>query len=94
MRLPFDSHREPVEGVVNLMNIEEIRDYAVFNVKCDPEYAIEVREQYSSVRPGYYMNKKHWNTIIADAKFTSAQLQLFIDDSYNLVSPTKKKKKI
>ncbi len=37
-----------------------------FNVKCDPERAIELREIYSSVIPGYHMNKKHWNTIIVD----------------------------
>lgn len=57
-----------------------------FNVKCDPEYAIELREQYSSVRPGYHMNKKHWNTIIVDGKLTSKQLKQFIQDSYSLVA--------
>jgi predicted DNA-binding protein (MmcQ/YjbR family) len=60
-----------------------------FNVKCEPEYAIELREQYSSIRPGYHMNKKHWNTIIVDGKLTSKQLKQFISDSYFLV--TKKK---
>ncbi len=56
-----------------------------FNVKCDPEKAIELREQYSSVKPGYHMNKKHWNTIIADSSVTDSQLQEWIDDSYRLV---------
>ena len=37
-----------------------------FNVKCDPDYAIELREQYSCIQPGYHMNKKHWNTIFVD----------------------------
>jgi len=61
-----------------------------FNVKCDPEYAIELREQYSSVQPGYHMNKKHWNTIFVDGTLSSKQIKKFIEDSYNLV--TKKKK--
>jgi predicted DNA-binding protein (MmcQ/YjbR family) len=61
-----------------------------FNVKCDPELAIELREQYpESVLSGYHMNKKHWNTIIADGRLTKKQLLQFVDDSYNLV---KKKK--
>jgi predicted DNA-binding protein (MmcQ/YjbR family) len=58
-----------------------------FNVKCDPELAVELREQYpSAVLPGYHMNKKHWNTVIADGTLTKKQLLLMIDDSYNLVN--------
>ena len=58
-----------------------------FNAKCDPELAIELREQYpSAVLPGYHMNKKHWNTVIADGTLTKKQLLQMIDDSYNLVN--------
>jgi predicted DNA-binding protein (MmcQ/YjbR family) len=57
-----------------------------FNVKCDPGYAIELREQYSCVLPGYHMNKKHWNTIIVDGTLTKAQLMKMIKDSYLLVA--------
>lgn len=56
-----------------------------FNVKCDPEYAIELREQFPSILPGYHMNKKHWNTILVDGSITTAHLKQFILDSYNLV---------
>ncbi len=56
-----------------------------FNVKCEPEKAIELRDRYSCVLPGYHMNKKHWNTIIADGSVTSKQLKEWIVDSYNLV---------
>src|ERR1700710_1412049 len=56
-----------------------------FNVKCDPEYAVELREQYSVILPGYHMNKKHWNTIIVDGTLTAKQLKEFIKDSYVLV---------
>ena len=56
-----------------------------FNVKCDPEKAIELREQHSAVLPGFHMNKKHWNTIVVDGTLPNAILQQFVDDSYNLV---------
>lgn len=64
-----------------------------FNVKCDPEKAIELREQYpDAVLPGYHMNKKHWNTVIADGTLSNKQLLAMIDDSYELVHTKKKKR--
>ena len=62
-----------------------------FNVKCDPDRAIALREEYGCVLPGYHMNKKHWNTIIADGTLSAKQLKEMILDSYNLVVKKKKK---
>jgi predicted DNA-binding protein (MmcQ/YjbR family) len=62
-----------------------------FNVKCDPEKAIELREQYPCVLPGYHMNKKHWNTIVVDGSVPLKQLKEWIDHSYDLVATNKKK---
>ena len=64
------------------------------NVKCNPEKAIELREKYTSVLPGYHMNKQHWNTIVCDGSVSNKLIQQWIDDSYNLVvnSLTKKLK--
>lgn len=62
-----------------------------FNVKCDPDEALELREQYACIIPGYHMNKKHWNTIIVDGTLALKQLQQFIDNSYDLVNKGKKK---
>lgn len=56
-----------------------------FNVKCDPEKAIDLREQFKCIQPGYHMNKKHWNTIIVDGTLNRQQLKQFIFDSYLLV---------
>lgn len=56
-----------------------------FNVKCDPEKVEELREQYACVLPGYHMNKKHWNTIVADGSVSRKQVLEWIDDSYKLV---------
>ncbi|HEX8515043.1 MAG TPA: MmcQ/YjbR family DNA-binding protein [Bacteroidia bacterium] len=57
-----------------------------FNVKCDPENAITLREQYSNVLPGYHMNKKHWNTVIADGSTSNKLLKEWIDHSYDIVA--------
>ncbi|MDF2438844.1 MAG: MmcQ/YjbR family DNA-binding protein [Bacteroidota bacterium] len=56
-----------------------------FNVKCDPEKAIALREEYSCVRPGFHMNKKHWNTVVADGSVTDKLLKEWIDHSYDMV---------
>ncbi len=64
-----------------------------FNVKCNPDAAVELREQYpDTVLPGYHMNKKHWNTIVVDGVLSAKQLQQFISDSYQLVLGNKKQK--
>jgi predicted DNA-binding protein (MmcQ/YjbR family) len=61
-----------------------------FNVKCNPDRAIELREEYpEGILPGYHMNKKHWNTIVAMG-LKNAMLKEMIDDSYNLVRGKKK----
>jgi predicted DNA-binding protein (MmcQ/YjbR family) len=60
-----------------------------FNVKCDPDKAIELREQFACVLPGYHMNKKHWNTIIVDGSVPSKQIKEWIDDSYSLAKGKK-----
>jgi predicted DNA-binding protein (MmcQ/YjbR family) len=63
-----------------------------FNVKCEPDKAIELRERFSCVLPGYHMNKKHWNTIVDDGSVSSNQLRQWIDDSYNLIVESLPKK--
>jgi len=55
------------------------------NLKCDPEKAVERREEYSSVIPAFHMNKKHWNTIILNGQLSLKQIREMIDESYDLV---------
>lgn len=55
------------------------------NLKCDPEKAIELREEYEKVQPGWHMSKKHWNTIILDGNIRWNDLKDWIDHSYNEV---------
>lgn len=56
-----------------------------FNVKCDPDWAAELRESYSEVQPGFHMNKTHWNTVFMDGNLSNKQLLEMIDHSYQLI---------
>lgn len=63
-----------------------------FNVKCDPDMAIDLREQYpDNILPGYHMNKKHWNTIVVDSGLTRKLVHEMIDQSYELAKGKKKR---
>lgn len=55
------------------------------NLKCDPERAIELREEYEQIQPGWHMGKKHWNSIYFDKSIKDSFVKQLIDDSYNLV---------
>jgi len=55
------------------------------NLKCDPDLALELRDRYEQVRPGYHMNKKHWNTVVLDGVIPQVEIKKMIDDSYDLV---------
>ena len=55
------------------------------NLKCDPDLALELRDRYEQVRPGYHMNKKHWNTVEIESGIPDGELKKMIDHSYELV---------
>lgn len=55
------------------------------NLKCDPERAVELREMYEEVQPGYHMNKKHWNTVNFEGRISDKELKFITDHSYELV---------
>lgn len=56
------------------------------NLKCDPEKAIELREHYEGVQPGYHMNKTHWNTVFLEADVPDKLILALVDHSYTLVA--------
>jgi predicted DNA-binding protein (MmcQ/YjbR family) len=56
------------------------------NLKCDPDVALDLRDRYEQVRPGYHMNKKHWNTVEIGTGIPDAELRKMIDHSYDLVA--------
>ena len=55
------------------------------NLKCDPDLALELRDRYAQVRPGYHMNKKHWNTVELDGVIPGKEIRKMVDHSYDLV---------
>ncbi|WP_411273901.1 MmcQ/YjbR family DNA-binding protein [Daejeonella sp.] len=63
-----------------------------FNVKCDPEKAVSLREEYEEVWPGYHMNKTHWNTVYMNGRLSDPQLKQMIDHSYDLIVTSLPKK--
>ena len=62
------------------------------NLKCNPERALELRERYDAVQPGYHMNKKHWNTVQFDGSIPHQEIVDLIDHSYDLVVASLPKK--
>ena len=58
---------------------------AAVNLKCNPEYAIELREQFESVYPGYHMSKKHWNTVTIEGNLPHSLIVELTNHSYDLV---------
>ena len=63
------------------------------NLKCDPDRALELRDRYEQVLPGYHMNKKHWNTVILDGAIPSVAIVEMINHSYFLVQSKAKKRR-
>jgi predicted DNA-binding protein (MmcQ/YjbR family) len=55
------------------------------SVKCEPELAVALRESYRAIRPGYHLNKRHWNTITLDGSLSDRLVYEFVEDSYDLV---------
>jgi len=69
---------------------------ASINLKCNPDKALQLRETYTDIEPGFHMNKKHWNTAHVNRKITDIFVKELINDSYDLVfkSLTKKEREI
>lgn len=66
--------------------------FASVNLKCDPERAVELRERYDGILPGYHMNKAHWNTVLTDGSVKDALIGELLDHSYALVVASLPKK--
>ena len=92
--LPFDETTLVFKVVSKMYCLLNMEPPFSINLKCLPEKAIELREQFEEVQPGFHMNKKHWNTILLDGNLRNTQVIEWINDSYNLVAAglTKKEK--
>ena len=82
---PFDEETLVFKVAGKMFALVDLEDDLSINLKCDPEKAPELREQFPAVIPGYHMNKKHWNTVIIDGSIRDKLIREWIDGSYNLV---------
>jgi len=89
---PFDETTLVFKVMNKMFALTHIEGDLSINLKCNPEKAIELREQFSSVLPGYHMNKKHWNTILIDESISQQQIKNWINNSYDLVVKSLPKK--
>lgn len=83
--LPFGEDTLVFKVGGKLFLLTSISTGTQFNVKCDPELAVELRERHPEVKPGYHMNKKLWNTVMMNGSLTRQQLCEMIDHSYDQV---------
>jgi predicted DNA-binding protein (MmcQ/YjbR family) len=91
---PFGEETLVYKVMGKMFALTDVTEFISVNLKAEPEVAIELREQYESVVPGYHMNKKHWNTIMMDGSVPDKTILSWIDMSYELVVAglTKKQK--
>lgn len=82
---PFDEKTLVFKVVGKMFALCDVDEFRSMNLKCDPERAIELRENYSGINAGYHMNKKHWNTIDCDGSVEDDLCKELIDHSYDLV---------
>jgi predicted DNA-binding protein (MmcQ/YjbR family) len=82
---PFNESALVFKVVGKMFALTNVDSFESVNLKCDPEYAIDLREKHPAIIPGYHMNKKHWNTVILDGSLSDPFIMKLIDDSYQLV---------
>lgn len=82
---PFDHVTLVFKVAGKMFALCDVDLFTSINLKCDPEMAVELRERYPAVKPGYHMSKVHWNTVEMDGSIPDALLKEWIKNSYDLV---------
>lgn len=82
---PFDTKTLVFKVGGKIFALMSVENFKSINLKCNPEKAIELREQFTGIIPGYHMNKKHWNTVLINDDVTDKHLFELIHQSYQLV---------
>ena len=83
--LPFNEDSPVYKVMGKIFLIANLNPPVSINIKCDPEKAVELREKYDFVTPGYHMNKLHWNTVELVTGAPDKEILEWIDHSYELV---------
>ena len=83
---PFDEDTLAIRVMNKIFLLASLEKVPLqINLKCEPEYAVELRERYEAVQPGFHMNKSHWNTVLIDGSILNSELKEMIDHSYEQV---------
>lgn len=83
---PFDEDTLAIRVMNKIFLLASLEKIPLqINLKCDPEHAMELRERYDSVQPGFHMNKSHWNTVHINGSIPNSELKVMIDHSYEQV---------
>jgi predicted DNA-binding protein (MmcQ/YjbR family) len=83
--LPFDEDSPVYKVMGKIFCISSLTPPFYINLKCDPEKAVELREEHEEIQPGYHMNKLHWNTVSLEGTLRNEFILEMIDHSYELV---------
>ena len=89
---PFDESTLVFKVMGKMFALTGVESFEYINLKCDPEKAIELREEYPAIQPGYHMSKKHWNSVYLDGSLSDEFIFQLVDDSYNLIISSLTKK--
>jgi predicted DNA-binding protein (MmcQ/YjbR family) len=82
---PFDESTLVYKVMGRMFLLTDLESELWINLKCDPSKAVELRDRYACVRPGFHMNKKHWNTVHVDGSVHNRLIREWIDHSYEMV---------
>jgi predicted DNA-binding protein (MmcQ/YjbR family) len=89
---PFDENVLVFKVAGKIFVLTDVNTFESINLKCDPDLAVELRERYDAVQPGYHMNKKHWNTVLMDGSISNKLTMEWTKHSYDLVVASLSKK--
>lgn len=82
---PFDNKTLVFKVGGKMFALADIEEFNGINLKCDPERAVQLRESYTGIEPGYHMSKVHWNTVRPNMDVDDRLIYELIDESYNLI---------
>lgn len=88
---PFDNETLVFKVMNKMFALSNLEKNVSVNLKCDPERAMDLREEFEAVKPGWHMNKKHWNTVSFNMDLGDRRLLDLVDHSYELVAKSLKK---
>ena len=82
---PFDNDTLVFKAAGKMFALANIEKFEFINLKCDPDRAVQLREEHPEIRPGYHMNKQHWNSVYVNGRLDNRLIRELIDHSYELI---------